>query len=406
MSTTTRREFLELGLRAGALGLALPAAGGAQLRRAGRDGGDDRVLVVVELAGGNDGLNTLVPYADDAYHKARPALALGKQRILRLDDHCGLHPELAPLRDLYEAGLLAIVPAAGYARPNRSHFESMDIWHSADPAGGARRSGWLGRWIDAARCPGLQIGGELSLAMRAESGPVAALAGPESLTFRTDPRSGADAGLELAAIAAFAERGVSGAPAAAVRDALRAALAEGERLRKLQASYRPAANYEAGLGQRLGLIARMIDARHPARVFYATTGGYDTHANQDGVHANLHRQFARAVGAFVEDLRAHGHHRRVLLLAFSEFGRRVAENGSRGTDHGAAGPVFLAGGTVRGGIAGAHASLTDLDGGDLKFTTDFRSVYATVLEKWLGASSEAVLGARFELLPLLGRMSV
>jgi uncharacterized protein (DUF1501 family) len=413
-SDRSRREFLQMTGQLAAAGVFAPSLSATSLW--GRAGGNgDRILVVVELAGGNDGLNTIVPYADDAYHRARPTLALKGDRVLKLDDRTGMHPELAALRPLWDQGRLAIVQGVGYPRPNRSHFESMDIWHSADPKGGARRSGWLGRWCECHAqggvVPGLQLGGNRSLAMQAERVPVPSLSGPESLTLRTDPRSGADAGLELQTIRKFAEDGAAAAgdggdPLAFVRTSLAGALADGDRLRQLQSSYQAAAGYEQGLGQRLLLIARLIDARHPARVFYTATGGYDTHGNQEGAHGNLHRTLARAIAAFAQDLDAHGHFRRVALLAFSEFGRRVQENGSRGTDHGAAGPVLVAGGAVRGGLVGEHPSLTELDGGDLKFGVDFRQVYATVIDKWLGGDSARVIEGSFEKLALFGRTTV
>lgn len=411
MRHISRRDFLHLSTRAAAGGVFLPGLHRIAPALAGAQGPDNdgRILVVIELSGGNDGLNTVVPLADDAYAKARPTLAVPAKAALRLDDAFGLHPELQRLRALWDDGQLAVVHGVGYPQPNRSHFASMDIWHSADPGGGLRRSGWLGRTLaahaggDARALPGMQVGGELSLAMRPEHGQVPSISGPESLLLRTDPRSGQDAAAELRTIPALSAfpRGEDEAPALrCAREAFAAACAEGERLRRLAAGYTPAVAYEGGLGQRLGFVARMIDARTPARIYYTSTGGYDTHASQEGAHNNLHRGFARALGDFLRDLAEHGHRDRVAVLVFSEFGRRVAENGSRGTDHGTAGPVFLAGFPVRGGLYGTHPSLTDLDQGDLKFTTDFRSVYASVLRGWLHAPDASILGAEYPSLPL------
>ncbi len=405
----TRREFLATSAQAMAAGVCFPQFSGSSLWRAAADAAPgDRCLVVVELAGGNDGLNTVVPFAEDAYHKARPTLRIDEKRALKLDDRLGLHPELVGLKSLWDQGLLAIANGVGYPSPNRSHFESMDIWHTGDPAGGVRRSGWLGRYLEArarrehGEPAGLQIGGELSLAMRAENYNVPALSGLEALTLRTDPRSGQDAALEVQTIKKLNEApraGESDAEPDALafaRRAMSAAVQEGDRLRKLAGTYTPGVQYEQGLGQRLGMIARLIDGNFPTRVFYTSTGGYDTHAGQEFAHPNLHRTLGRALSDFLKDLRLHGHLDRVTVMAFSEFGRRVQENGSRGTDHGTAGPVFVAGGNVRPGIHSPHPSLTDLDQGDLKFTTDFRRIYAALLA-WLGAELPG-----FEPLPLLG----
>jgi uncharacterized protein (DUF1501 family) len=410
----TRRAFLELSAKSMAAGICFPALARASVFRAAAGPPGARVLVVVELNGGNDALNTVVPFEDDAYHRARPVLRVRKEKVLKITDLLGFHPELAPLHRLFAQGRLAVVPGVGYPHPDRSHFTAMDIWHTADPAGGRRRAGWLGRWFDAQERSadvgpaGMAIGGALPLAMRAETCQVPAIQGLGGLTLRTDPRSGNDAALEVRTIKELSAltRAEEPETVAFLRAALRDACADGDRLRRVAQAYRPKAAYQGDLGTKLRLIAQMVDGGFPVRVFYVSVGGFDTHAGQDFAHANLLRAVAAAIEAFFVDLGAHGHAERVALLAFSEFGRRVQENGSRGTDHGAAGVVLVAGGGVRGGVVGEHPNLVDLDAGDLKFTTDFRSVYATVLEKWLHAPSAAVLGGRFATLPLFRETAV
>jgi len=400
MARSSRREFLEQMSGAFAAGVCFPGLSWRSAFGGADDGRDDRVLVVVELAGGNDGLNTVVPFTEDGYYRARPQLGIKDSKVVKLDDKLGLHPELTPLKALWDAGQLAVVNGVGYPRPNRSHFESMDIWHTGDPEQGARRAGWLGRYLEARSQQegvdprGMNVGGDLPLAMRAESMPVPSLQGLDSLVLRTDPRSGQDAALEVETIRKLSglERPGEAETLQFLRRALAGACAEAERLKQAAQTYQAAVSYEGGLGQKLALIARMIDGGFPARVFYTSTGGYDTHAGQEGSHNQLHRSFARALSDFWKDLGAHKHLDRVAVMAFSEFGRRVEENGSRGTDHGTAGPVFVAGGSVRGGLIGQHPSLKDLDQGDLKFTTDFRSIQRTLLENWLGhkATSQSV----------------
>ena len=392
MARTSRREFLEQMSGAFAAGVCFPGLSRRSVFAGADDGQGDRVLVVIELSGGNDGLNTVVPFREDAYYRARPQLGIKDGKLVKLDDKLGLHPELSPLKTLWDAGQLAVVNGVGYPHPNRSHFESMDIWHTGDPGQGARRAGWLGRYLEARSVAegvdprGMNVGGDLPLAMRAEHLAVPSLSGLDSLVLRTDPRSGQDAALEVETMRTLAglERPGEAETLAFLRRTLAGACAEADRLKQAAQTYQAAVSYEGGLGQKLALIARMIDGAFPARVFYTATGGYDTHAGQEVSHNQLHRSLARALADFWKDLTAHKHHERVAVMVFSEFGRRVEENGSRGTDHGTAGPVLVAGGKVRGGLHGAYPSLTDLDAGDLKFTTDFRAIQRSLLEHWLG----------------------
>lgn len=360
----------------------------------------DRVLVVLQLTGGNDGLNTVVPYADEAYYKERYTLGVPKKVVRTIDDHVGFHPSLGGYQDLMEAGQLAVLQGVGYENPNRSHFSSMDIWHTARRMPGAQDEGWLGQAAD--RLParedhsvvGLHLGkGERP---RALLGHVAPIPSASSLKdFRLD--------LGNKALEAFAaERAMATGPAGSallehVRATSKAAMVSSRQVQEALGPERSVISYPASeLADQLRTVARLIDAGLRTRIYYLSISGFDTHAQQKGTHAGLLQRVGDASAAFLADLKARGQLNRVLLMTFSEFGRRIRENGSKGTDHGTAAPLFLAGGAVRAGVHGAHPSLTDTDNGDLKYHTDFRRVYATVLDQWLNIDSPAVLGGRFE----------
>ncbi|HET6203179.1 MAG TPA: DUF1501 domain-containing protein [Planctomycetota bacterium] len=400
-----RREFLRGAFAAVGVGAAAPSLFARALRsqesRVATDPGG-RILVVVQLSGGNDGLNTLVPYADDLYHKARPTLRVDPKDVLRLDDRAGLHPSLAPLRARYDKGEVAVVQGVGYPNPDRSHFRSMEIWHTARVEGPLPRAGWLGRFADAASGPPtllVHFGSPLPYALEREAGTALAFDGPDAFSMAGDRRFPQDRDEQLAAFRKICDCG--GGPASyaeVVRATAASALASAEEVKECVAKGSNKANYPAG--QRLPLVARMIGGGMRTRIYYATVYGFDTHANQKGLHGNLLGQFASSVDAFFQDLEAIGRAKDVVLLAFSEFGRRVAENGSGGTDHGTAGPVFLVGPRVKGGLIGEPPNLADLVDGDPKFGIDFRSVYASVLRDGLGADPVAALGGEFAPVPL------
>lgn len=369
---------------------------------------DQRILVVVQLGGGNDGLNTVVPFTDDAYYRARPTLAVPQKDVLRLNDSLGLHPALVRLKALYDQGAVAIVQGVGYPNPSRSHFRSMEIWHTADPEGRVVRYGWIGRYFDS-KCPvceqptvGVSVGPTLPLAMRAASGQGVTLESPE--TFQWIPSFEGISRQEQVELFRLLNAPAANEPGPIdfLRHTAMNAYVSAESVRAAVARYRGGAGYpNSRFAASLRLIAQLIAGGLPTRVYYAHMTGFDTHAAQRGVHERLLTELAEGVEAFYRDLRAQGNADRVLTLAFSEFGRRVAENGSAGTDHGTAAPMFLFGPAIRGGIYGQHPSLTDLVDGDLKHAVDFRSVYATVLERWLGADPVKILGASFDRVPFI-----
>ncbi len=394
----TRRAILASALRSSSLIALSPTVPGflGRAARAGSPDPDGRALVVIQLDGGNDGINTVVPGGDEGYARNRKALRLPADRLIKLADGVGLHPAMGAAGKLLESGRLAIVPGVGYPNPDRSHFRSMAIWQTArlDPEdhGGP---GWLGRGLDAAgpgRAASMFVGaGTPPVALRGRRTTASSLERIEDLTLDS-ARPGVDAPAGGDDLSAFVRRSALDAYAAADRLA--------ELGRRDDASARYPVTPLAG---RLRLVARLLKGGFGSRVFYTTQGGYDTHAAQAPAHADLLGELSGALLAFLDDLAASGLADRVLVLAFSEFGRRVAENGSAGTDHGASGPVFLAGPGVRPGLIGKYPSLTDLDGGDLKVDVDFRRVYATLLTGWLGLPAAPALGGTFEPLPLLLR---
>jgi len=399
----TRRQFLTRTLRSSslvALGSAVPSfvARTAQAAAPGKD----NILVVLEMTGGNDGLNTVIPYADDLYHKARPTLRQTRDVVVRLDDHVGLHSGMSGLRPLWEQGQLAVVQGVGYPNPDRSHFEAMDIWQSADTQR-LVKTGWLGRsalaFKGGAGVPLLHVGRvrlPLALAGAPDGGAVSV---NDRNSFRLD-LSGDQPGQqarrrlleELAAPTAKAEDDL----ASFVRRRQVQTLTAVETLRELLEERDARTRGEDGLARKLQLVAGLVARGFGTRIFYVSLDGFDTHASQGPAHKKLLTELADSVAGFFRTLKETGHDRRVRLLTFSEFGRRVAENGSQGTDHGAASCLFVAGPSVRGGVVGRHPSLKDLDVGDLKFHTDFRRIYATLLDGWLGCDSKTVLGARWD----------
>ena len=401
----SRRRFLQ-GSSAVAFGLGLPEffrRAALAAPDAAAPGSRETILVVVELTGGNDGLNTVIPFRDPAYAAARPTLKQAAAAVRKIDEDLAFHPSMDGFSKLLEDSKLAIVQGVGYPNPNRSHFESMDIWHKAT-ASREQQYGWLGRAVPHLEAAGaMHIGeGEPPLALFGGSGHAPSLRSLEQYQLRV----GGDETRKRAILEKQAAAPGGGDDLLQfVRSSARQTYASAERLRQVAKSYETPVGYPAtGLANRLKLIAQLIDAGVPERIYYTSHGGFDTHAAQQEMHARLLQEFSEALAAFVEDVAAHGHGRRVLVMTFSEFGRRVRENGSQGTDHGVASQMFLAGETVRPGLIGAHPSLTDLDSGDLKFHTDFRSVYATVLDEWLGIRPSDVLGGEYPRLDLLDRV--
>jgi uncharacterized protein (DUF1501 family) len=366
--------------------------------------GKDNILVVLEMTGGNDGLNTVIPYADDLYHKARPTLRQTKNMVIRLDDHVGLNSGMRGFGPLLEHGQLAVAQGVGYPNPDRSHFEAMDIWQSADSTR-KLTTGWLGRAVAEARnlsggVPILHIGSSrLPLAVNGASG--GAVTVNDEYSFRLEMGGGPAARQHarrrlMDELAAPADKIEDDDLMSFVQRRQVQTLTAVETLRELVEKPGAAARPGGGLAQKLNLIAGLIARGFGTRIFYVSLDGFDTHANQGAPHGALLGDLAGSVSTFFQTLKTTGDDGRVRLMTFSEFGRRVQENYSRGTDHGAASCLFVAGPSVKGGVVGKHPSLAELDSGDLTYHTDFRRVYATMLDSWLGCDSKAVLGTTWD----------
>jgi uncharacterized protein (DUF1501 family) len=431
----TRRRFLANTLKGSSLltlGAVVPDFLATTALAA--ETGKDTVLVVVELTGGNDGLNTVIPHGDDLYHKARPTLRFTKEQVVRLDDHVGLNPAMSNFKQMLDKGQLAVVQGVGYPNPDHSHFEAMDIWQSADPS---RRSGtgWIGRSVPELQnkqgdVPIMQIGPkQLPLALQGTAGSAVSINNQQpfrlELNNRDPNRRYARQRLlkELAqpqeaadkdSLLAFVRRRQvhTYATLDRLQEVLRDLGLDGSN-RQNGGAFQPPppvlpnsqfADQVFGtnaLTGKLQLAAHLIAKGFGTRVFYVSLDGFDTHSNQAPEQNRLLAELANGITQFFTQLQQSGHDKRVVLLTFSEFGRRVQENGSRGTDHGAASCLFVAGPAVKGGVVGKHPSLSDLDFGDLKHHTDFRRIYATLLDNWLGCDSRIVLGSKFEAVDLL-----
>jgi uncharacterized protein (DUF1501 family) len=377
----------------------------AQTPLAGLPGGGDRVLVVINFQGGNDGVNTVVPHGMPDYYRYRPTLGIAQNDVLRIDGTVGLNPVLAPLKKMYDAGQVAVVQGVGYPQPDHSHFRSTEIWQTAAP-GKYETTGWLGRYLDEAGLPKQNLFNAVALsnvlpeALIAAQTDVPAIDALRGYGLRSDKNSvDREAFHEFVRDTTVPFKSPFLAQVAAIEDHAQRGAQE---LPKLIAGYQQRATYPATpLGRSLALAAQIVGSKLGTRVIYVQHGSFDTHTAQKQTQDRLLTDFANSISAFYADLAAHGNDKRVLAMTFSEFGRRVPENASRGTDHGEAAPVFLIGGGVKGGLYGQHPDLARLNMGNLAYTTDFRTVYATVLERWLGRPSAAIVGGTFAQLPLL-----
>jgi len=391
-----RRRLLVTGL-----GLALCPA--TSLARGKREGGAP-VLVLVQLAGGNDGLSTVVPWADDAYHAARRSTRRRSDEVLKLDEYRGLHSDLLGLHRRFQDGKLAIVEGVGYPGPNRSHFKSYEIWHTANERGRNSGDGWIGRLCAAAFGDDVHanrvvhLGTEVPYSLHSAEHPAAAFTSPAGYRWVKHDE-------ELARVESAEETGEpsENAALALLRERMRDARASSAALRAAVARYRTPVEYASDpFSESLLAAAAVLHGDIGTRVLSLELGGFDTHNDERSRHDALMRTLDRGLASFLDDLERSDAGRQAIVLVFSEFGRRVAENGSRGTDHGTAGPMLVAGSRVRGGLYGEHPSLTDLDQGDLVHGTDFRSVYAAAIEACFDLPARTVLGKDYPALGLIG----
>jgi len=436
---TTRRDFLRTTLLGGVLGWTVPsfvaqtfsslhAAADGSLTQV-TTGKDSPILVLIQLAGGNDGLNTVVPYTNDFYYNARPQIGIAADQVLKLNDTLGLNPSLDGFKGLFDAGHLSIVNGVGYPNPNRSHFRATEIWQTASDEDKYLTDGWLGRYFDNA-CQGcdptvgINIGPRLPQAFSSHKPTGISLENPDSYRFMgaglhddeemayrnmytpnpddLAPSSNSGSSVSMVSGTVTLPNGQSSLDFLE-RTSMDAQVSS-DKIRAIAGKIQNTGNYpKSGLGRNLQLIARLISGGMPTRIFYVSQGGYDTHTNQRGGQDGRLRELGDSVKAFTDDLTAMGLFDRVMIMTFSEFGRRVAQNGSGGTDHGAAAPMFLIGSKIKSGLLGAEPSLApaDLTDGDIKYNTDFRSVYASILQDWLKTNSLPILGKQYPTMPIV-----
>ena len=439
----TRREFLRRTVLGSALSWTVPmfladtfsalqaqAADSATQITTGKDA---TILVVLQMAGGNDGINTVVPYSNDFYHKARPKIGLKGDDVLKINDDIGFHSSLKGFKELYDGGELAVIQGVGYPNPNRSHFRSTEIWQTASDSDHVEKYGWVGRYFDNActgadPAVGVTIGSQLPQSFFAKHPKGICFSNPQNYRFMangnateesykklnelessgpgmTSDDSSADgsgdmlnSGGSIAALPAGMPMTGGKAVDFISRTALDAQHSSDE-IRGIAARVQNQAEYPGSqLGNGLKMVAKLIGGGLPTRIYYVSQGGYDTHTNQVNTQQRLLGDLGDSMKAFVADMKAQGNMGRVLVMTFSEFGRRVSENANGGTDHGAAAPMFIVGNKVKAGLLGKYPSLApqDLYQGDVKYNVDFRSVYAGVLEDWLKTKSAPILGKKFE----------
>lgn len=400
MLILNRRKFIQLGSLASAATLIPKFMKGLE-RQLLPEG--SRVLVVLQLSGGNDGLNTVIPYRNDIYYAMRPTLGIRREEALVLNDELGIHPALKGLKALYDEGALGVLNNVGYPNPDRSHFRSMDIWQTASDSNQYILTGWIGRYLDA-QCPScnkptlaLEVDDTLSLALKGERVKGIALKDPQrlygsahdlyfkELLQQHHPLADSHSNVDY------------------LYKTMAETLSSADYIHRQSKTYQSAEQYpNTDLGRSMKLIAELIVSNINTRVYYVSLGSFDTHVAQQGQQRRLFEQLSEAVQVFVKDLKKNNRFQDVMLITFSEFGRRVGQNASGGTDHGTANCMFFVSGALKKqGVLNEPPDLADLDQGDLKYKIDFKNVYATLLNKWLQTDDKNILGKQYELLSFI-----
>lgn len=360
---------------------------------------DRSILVLVQLAGGNDGLNTVIPYENPEYYRLRPTIGIKKEDALRLDDTLGLHPSLIALHELMKDGRASIIQNVGYPNPNHSHFRSSEIWETGSDSNQFLPTGWIGRFLDNA-CNGAPGEGSDPVAVHVTNElPQSFLSGKPHSTFGLRGGGGGNNKENLAFLEKLVKQDdhEANANASFLRATMMDALVTEQRVQKVIGGYKPESVYPGNpFAQSLRNVASLIASGMSTRVYFVSLGGFDTHSNQVNNHGNLLRTLSEGLAAFQKDLVAKKLDSQVLTMTFSEFGRRPNENESRGTDHGTAAPLFVMGSNLKGPLHGTAPSLNIKKNQDVEFSTDFRQVYATVLDKWFSCPTEQVLGKTYE----------
>ncbi|MEM7102542.1 MAG: DUF1501 domain-containing protein [Bacteroidota bacterium] len=396
----TRRDFLKASvLASGSLFIPTFLKGfDVGTHRLGKEQG--KVLVIIQMSGGNDGLNACVPYRNDIYYQSRPTLAVKDSDVLKLNDEIGFNPVMEPMKALFDDGLVSVINNVGYPDPNRSHFRSMDIWQTASGAKEYLSTGWLGRYLDLT-CKdcnpyhALEMDDTLSLSMKGVESSGFAVGNLAQLKKTT--------GSPFLKTVAHHHDHAHEENVAYLYRTMASTISSADYLYEQAKTFSTKTVYPGNkLGKTLKQVAELIIAGTDTRVYYVNFDGFDTHARQRGMQDNLLKQYALAMKAFTDDLRTHNLIDDTLVMTFSEFGRRVKQNASGGTDHGTANNMYLVGGGLKNpGVFNSGPNLLDLDNGDLKYEIDFRRVYATILKNWLGVKDGGVLGRKFELLDVV-----
>jgi uncharacterized protein (DUF1501 family) len=402
-----RKEFIQVGSLATASMLLpkfLKAFEGQAMVPVG-----NKVVVILQLSGGNDGLNTVIPVRNDLYYKARPKLGIAKDKALSLTDEAGLHPALTAFKECYDDGNLAILNNVGYPNPDRSHFRSMDIWHTASQSSEYWNNGWVGRYLDA-QCKGcdkptqaIEIDDVLSLALKGEDIKGIAVKDPRRLYGTANEKFFKDVMKNHKPARPSGGDEAGEQPVDYLYKTMAETLSSADYIFQQSRLHPTNAEYpKTDLGNSLKTIASLIFSEINTKVYYVSLGSFDTHIGQEGQQQRLFTEMNGAIQAFVKDLKGNNRFNDVLFFTFSEFGRRVQQNASGGTDHGTANNMFLISGALKQkGIINPLPNLADLDEGDLKYNVDFKNVYATVLNKWLKADDKAILQKQYEYLKFL-----
>jgi uncharacterized protein (DUF1501 family) len=395
-----RKEFIQLGSLATA-SMMLP-----KFLKAFESGTvmppGNKVTVVLQLSGGCDGLNQIIPIRNDIYFRSRPRLAVAKEKALNLTDEVGIHPALSGLKELYDDGSMSVLHNVGYPNPDRSHFRSMDIWHTGSQSSDYWSTGWVGRYLDA-QCSGcdhptqaIEMDDVLSLALKGEHIKGIAVKDPKRLYGTANEKYFKDINKNHA-------NGAGEQPADYLYKTLAETMSSADYIFQQSKMHPSSADYpKTDLGNSLKTIASLIFSDINTKVYYVSLGSFDTHINQEAQQQRLFTELNDAVKAFVKDLKTNNRFNDVLLFTFSEFGRRVAQNASNGTDHGTSNNMMFIGGSLKQkGLINEMPDLSDLDEGDLKYKIDFKNVYATVLNKWLQADDVKILGKQYDYLKFI-----
>ncbi|WP_109831830.1 DUF1501 domain-containing protein [Reichenbachiella versicolor] len=390
---TNRRKFLKQSafISAGTLMVPQFVQGFAPVNKTGRK------LVIIQFSGGNDGLNTIVPYTNDIYYQSRPEIAIQPADVLKATDELGFNPYLTALKSLYDDGDLAIVNSVGYPNPNRSHFRSMDIWHTASGSNEYLSYGWLGKYMDSKQgskpYEAIEVDSSLSLAMKGQSFNALATTNPNQM-FQTT---------RDAQIKQTAKHEDEHSNLGYLRKTMVETVDAAQYVNQKNWKGQTQLTYpNSQTGKNFKLTAQLINGGAETEVFYLSIGGFDTHFNQVQRQKKLHLDYSKSLEVFVKDLKQSGSWDNTLIMNFSEFGRRVAQNGSKGTDHGTASNVYMMGGALKNpGFYNGAPDLTDLDKGDLKYQIDFRSVYATIIDNWLGGDSTGIISGQHKKLNIV-----